>query len=152
MLQRPRTDRKGYVCSGRVVKVVLAGDAVDDPEIRRYELRSGAGRKPQERPPERGTESKIVLRVCAEHGHAAPWDGLPELHLEEPVQEMDEHAASAWRVLDEARPVKSGKDRGYANVRRELLDPPCDGILAYLEQARAKLQREGRLRKAQLLE
>ena len=93
----PPGGQNGYVRSGKVVKVVLAGEAVDDPEIRRYDLRSGAGRKRQERPPERGDESKIVLRVRSENGHAVPWDELPELQLEEPAQEMDEHVASAWR-------------------------------------------------------
>ena len=71
----PPDGQKGYVRSGKVVKVVLAGEVVDDPEIRRYDLRSGAGRKRQERPPERGAESKIVLRVCSKNGHAVPWDG-----------------------------------------------------------------------------
>ena len=35
----PPDGQKGYVRSGKVVKVVLAGEVVDDPEIRRYDLR-----------------------------------------------------------------------------------------------------------------
>ena len=115
--------RKGYVRSGKVVKVVLAGEAVDDPEIRRYDLRSGAGRKPHEQYHDT-RESKIVLRVCAEKGHAVPWAALPELHLEEPVQDVETGGTFAWRVLPHPAPVKSGKDRRYADVRCELLDPP----------------------------
>ena len=95
----PPGGQNGYVRSGKVVKVVLAGEAVDDPEIRRYDLRYGAGRKRQERPPERGDESKIVLRVCSENGHAVPWAELPELHLEEPARDVEVVGAFAWRVL-----------------------------------------------------
>ena len=70
------------------MKVVLAGEVVDDPEIRRYDLRSGAGRRPQQQYHDtRG--NKVVLRLCAEDGHAVPWAELPELHLEEPALDTD---------------------------------------------------------------
>ena len=147
----PPGGQNGYVRSGNVVKVVLAGAAVDDPEIRRYDLRSRSGSEPQEQYHDT-RESKVVVCVASEGGHAVPWAALPELHLEAPAQARDERVASVWRVMDQPRPVKSGKERSYADVRRELLESVHEGVLASLKQARAKLQGEGRLRKAQLLE
>ena len=145
----PPDGQKGYVRSGKVMKVVLAGEVVDDPEIRRYDLRSGAGRKPQQQYHNtRG--NKVVLRLRAEDGHAVPWAELPELHLEEPAQNTDAVGSAGWRVLPEPRPVTSVKDQRYANVRRELLDPPHHGILARLADVRAKLSGGGRLRRPQL--
>ena len=81
----PPTEKNGYVRSGKVVKVVLAGESCDDPEAKRYDFRPRVGRKPQERyhTDVRGVceENKVVLCVCAEAGHAVPWTALPELHL-----------------------------------------------------------------------
>ena len=91
----PPGAQNGYVRSGKVVKVVLAGEAVDDPEIRRYELRSRSGGGLQQQYHDT-RESKVVVRVASEGGHAVPWDELPELHLEEAAQEMDEHVALAF--------------------------------------------------------
>jgi hypothetical protein len=91
---------------------------------------------------------KFDVRLKESALRAVPWAALPELHLEEPAQDSETSGASAWRVLLEPRPVTSGKARCYASVRRELLDSPCDGILAFLEQARAKLRAGGRKVKA----
>ena len=45
----PPSGQDGYVRSGEVLKVVLAGEAHEDPEIARYDLRPRAGRPLQER-------------------------------------------------------------------------------------------------------
>ena len=144
----PPDDKHSYVRSGEVVKVVLAGEVVEDPEIVRYALRSHVGRQPQEQYHE-SRESKVVIYVRAEDSHGVPWRDLPELHLEEPAQVANAGGTSAWRVLPEPwRPVTSGKDRRYANVRHELLDPSHDGILAALEEARCKRRAGSRKSKA----
>ena len=116
----PPTGKRGYVRSGHVVKIVLAGETVDDPEMQRYALRPRAGRKPVEQY-HATRETKVVLRVCAEAGRAVPWAELPELHLEEPAQDAESSASSVWKVLPEPAAVTSGKDRRYADVRSELL-------------------------------
>ena len=76
------------------MKVVLAGEAVDDPEIKRYDLRSRSGGELQQEVHD-ARASKVVVCVASEGGHSVPWAALPELHLEAPVQDKDEHVESA---------------------------------------------------------
>ena len=98
----PPAGQAGYVRSGDVVKVVLAGEVVEDPEMVRYDLRSRAGRKAQEQYHDT-REAKVVVRVRAEDSHAVPWDELPDAGAVRWSVRNRGHAACVRAYADELR-------------------------------------------------